>query len=404
MLLTAPGVAGDTRIQVDRYACGLAPGSHISLGLETVVMAGWGSILLQAPLRYNHSAGTSALALSSPPPPSPPPHPPATPPPTPPSPEAPAAGPTAQMDAPMLLPATASAQVAHEAANQPSAEDRLSTFSTALLATIGLLILALVVVFHRRVGMHLRLSRLTRRRSSSQGSKDSDAHRSAQPEPSAGKPQPQPFPSLLFKHRNRGGTAAKTKPAPYPAATSPSGRRLDIYDVRITMDPDAPVATLAAVRSAIAKDDERRAVFDAIDLEVADADMCSSNSSSDEPLSLEPSPSMEAVPTWAAKTAYAAQYAWMDRAAFATEPDSEPEVETDNNTAPSTTPEAESSADRAGASSDEEPRAPPVPMASWLAGGEAGVRIVRSRSEEAMPMALDARVLLGSRRSLSHSG
>ena len=95
MSLTADASAGDTSIEVDAYQCGLAPGVRVTIGSETGVMAGFGSIVLQAPLTQNHPAGTSVALLTDPPPPPLPPSPPLAiapsppytpPPPSPPSP------------------------------------------------------------------------------------------------------------------------------------------------------------------------------------------------------------------------------------------------------------------------------------------------------------------------------
>ena len=65
MVLTRRAQATETVLHVDAYACGIASGSIIDLGLETVEVAGFGSLLLAEPLQFSYPAGhTITLSLS----------------------------------------------------------------------------------------------------------------------------------------------------------------------------------------------------------------------------------------------------------------------------------------------------------------------------------------------------
>ena len=91
MRLTVAASVGDAAIHVNEHQCGMQVGTRLTIGgSEVVRVAGFGSILLAAPLQHSYAAGTR-LEVRDKPPPMPPP---STLPPASPRPRGPPAGPS----------------------------------------------------------------------------------------------------------------------------------------------------------------------------------------------------------------------------------------------------------------------------------------------------------------------
>jgi len=71
MTLLASAAAGDTVLEVGYISCGVSIGSTLHLGSgdrsEVVTVKGFGSILLEEPLAFDHPAGESIQLLATPP-------------------------------------------------------------------------------------------------------------------------------------------------------------------------------------------------------------------------------------------------------------------------------------------------------------------------------------------------